>query len=247
MASISKIEWTEASWNPTTGCTKISPGCKNCYAERLAIRLKAMGQKNYQNGFELTQHENILNLPLTWKKPKIIFVDSMSDLFHQTISKDFIYKTFNTMNKAHWHRYQILTKRSKRLISLNKTLKWSNNIWMGISVENQDYVYRIDDLKNCDAKIKFVSFEPLLGPINNLDLKGLDWIIVGGESGIGARPIKQEWIIEIRDKCQQENIPFFFKQWGGINKKKNGRQLEGKIWDEMPISKNQLEINMVNT
>ena len=234
MTKNSSIECTESTWNPITGCNKISLGCKNCYAERMAKRLEAMGSPNYENGFKLSLHEHALRLPLSWKKPQTIFVNSMSDLFHKNVPLEFILKVFETMNKAHWHLFQILTKRSERLLQLNKYLPWTKNIWMGVSVENEDYIDRIDHLRKADAAVKFLSLEPLLGPINNLDFKNIDWVIVGGESGPGARPMLESWVIDIKDQCIEQNTPFFFKQWGGVNKKKNGRVLEGKIWDEVP-------------
>jgi len=234
MASRSLIEWTEATWNPVTGCTKISIGCKNCYAERMARRLKAMGQRNYVNGFRVTTHEDSLALPLRWKSSQVVFVNSMSDLFHQDVSVPFIRKVFSVMNRAVWHRYQILTKRSGRLNQLAPELDWAENIWMGVTVESAENLYRIDDLRRTQAKIKFLSLEPLLGPLPNLDLRGIDWVIVGGESGPGARPIQEEWVIEIRNQCLKFNVPFFFKQWGGTRKKKAGRLLDGRFWNEMP-------------
>lgn len=234
MVRKSKIEWTESTWNPITGCTKISLGCDNCYAERMAKRLKAMNQPNYKNGFELSLHWKSVSLPLSWKKPQTIFVNSMSDLFHVKVPESFIADVFNTMTQADWHIYQVLTKRSKRLLNLNSILDWKENIWMGVSVENQDFCYRIDHLKYTDAEIKFVSFEPLLGPIE-YDLSGLDWVIVGGESGPRSRRINYKWVQSLRDQCLDLNIPFYFKQWGGFNKKKNGKMLEGKIWDQMPV------------
>ena len=234
MAGISNIEWTESTWNPLTGCTKISAGCKNCYAERMSGRLQAMGSPNYVNGFQLTIHENQLRLPQHWKKPKTVFVNSMSDLFHKNVPKGFILKVFEVMNKASQHRFQILTKRAVRLKELNPQLRWTSNIWMGVSVETQDYVSRIRHLKETDANIKFLSLEPLLGPLHDLELSGIDWVIVGGESGPGARPMQINWVTEIRDQCQKAGVPFFFKQWGGTNKKKTGRLLDGRTWDEMP-------------
>jgi len=230
----SKIEWTESSWNPVTGCTKISPGCKNCYAERMAKRLKLMGQPNYVNGFDLTLHERSLEIPLKLKKPQTIFVNSMSDLFHKDIPFDFIQKVFNMMEKAHWHKFQVLTKRSSRLAELSPKLNWPGNIWMGVSIENADYIYRINNLRKTNAAIKFISFEPLIGPLNKLNLTGINWAIVGGESGYGARPMNEEWVKSIRDDCLKQGVPFFFKQWGGVNKKKTGRLLEGKIWEQIP-------------
>ena len=236
MASNSSIEWTESTWNPLTGCTKISPGCKNCYAERLSLRLQAMGQPNYANGFILTTHEHALELPLQWKKPQTIFVNSMSDLFNKDVPVDFIHRVFDVMRRADWHRFQILTKRSDRLLDLSPQLPWSPHIWMGVSVENEDYVCRIDHLRRTKAKLKFLSLEPLLGPLRRLNLKGIDWVIVGGESGPGSRPMAQSWVMDIRDQCRKANVPFFFKQWGGFNKKKTGRSLAGRTWDEMPVT-----------
>jgi protein gp37 len=233
MAMNSSIEWTESKWNPVTGCTKISPGCKNCYAERMAKRLQAMGQPNYINGFELALHEKVLELPLIWKKPQTIFVNSMSDLFHEDVPVKFIQEVFHVMEQAHWHRFQILTKRSDRLLELGPKLSWNFNIWMGVSVENQEYSFRVDHLRKVGAKIRFISFEPLLGPINGVNLKGIDWVIVGGESGPRARPMDACWAINIRDQCQRMQVPFFFKQWGGPNRKKTGRKLEGRTWDEI--------------
>ncbi len=234
MGSNSHIEWTESTWNPVTGCSKISPGCKNCYAERMAIRLHAMGQLNYKNGFNLTMHESALDLPLRWKKPQTIFVNSMSDLFHKDVPLKFIQKIFSVMRQAYWHRFQILTKRSERLSVLNKELLWAPNIWMGVSVETHAFLYRIAHLKQTNAPIKFLSLEPLLGPVGNMHLNGIDWVIVGGESGPYARPMKAEWVVDIKNQCQRNNTPFFFKQWGGLNKKKTGRLLEGQTWNQMP-------------
>jgi protein gp37 len=228
------IEWTEATWNPLTGCTKISPGCLNCYAERMAIRLKAMGQPNYANAFELTLHRHALELPLHWKKPLSIFVNSMSDLFHKDVPDSFILDAFAVMAKAHWHRFQILTKRSDRLAELSSKIEWRPNIWQGVSVENADYTYRIDHLRQTGAAIKFLSMEPLLGPVPQLNLTGIHWVILGGESGPHARPMDPAWVCEIRDQCQAAGVPFFFKQWGGTNKKKAGRVLDGRTWDEKP-------------
>ena len=234
MAQKSRIEWTESTWNPVTGCTKISAGCKNCYAERMAGRLKAMRSKNYLNGFELTLHHQVLEAPLKWKRPRTIFVNSMSDLFHKKVPFDFIAKLFDVMSKASQHRFQILTKRSDRLLTLNTKLPWPKNIWMGVTVENAESAYRIEHLKQIDAATKFISFEPLLSDITDLNLDGIDWAIVGGESGPKARPMKSEWAYSLRDQCFSAKVPFFFKQWGGVNKKKNGRKLDGKIWSQMP-------------
>lgn len=234
MGQKSQIEWTESTWNPVTGCTKISDGCKNCYAERLALRLKAMGQPNYRDGFALTLQPQALELPLNWKKPQTIFVNSMSDLFHKDIPLDYIKRVFDVMAKAHWHNFQVLTKRADRLKEVSAELNWTPNIWMGVSVENQKVVQRIDDLRETGAHIKFLSVEPLLGNLPNLNLRGIDWVIVGGESGPKARPMQENWVLEIRDQCQAFDVPFFFKQWGGVRKHKTGRLLEGKTWDEMP-------------
>lgn len=234
MATNSTIEWTESTWNPVTGCTKISAGCKNCYAERMAIRLQAMGQPNYKNGFAVTMHEHAIDLPLQWKKPQTVFVNSMSDLFHEDVPTDFILRVFDVMRQADWHRFQVLTKRSERLAELDSVLPWAPNIWMGVSVENEDCMFRIDHLSSTYAAVKFLSLEPLLGPLPNLPLAGIDWVIVGGESGPGARVIRPEWVEDIRDQCVVTGTPFFFKQWGGTNKKKSGRLLDGRVWDEMP-------------
>ena len=234
MGSKSSIEWTEYTWNPVTGCTKISPGCLNCYAERMAKRLKAMGQPNYTEGFKVAMHENVLRAPFGWRRPSRVFVNSMSDLFHEEVPVFFIQKAFEVMRSLPLHQFQILTKRAERLAELSRLLPWTENIWMGVSVENRDYIQRIDILRQTEAFVKFLSIEPLLGPIPELDLAGIDWIIVGGESGPGARPMKKEWVTEIRDQCLDAGVAFFFKQWGGTNKKRSGRRLEGRIWDEMP-------------
>lgn len=234
MSTNSTIEWTESTWNPVTGCSKISPGCRNCYAERMAKRLQAMGQRNYSRGFEVSIHKHILEYPLTWKKPQLIFVNSMSDLFHENVSDEFIHSTFDIMKQAHWHVFQVLTKRSNRLAQMSSQLPWAPNIWMGVSIENEDYIYRAEHLRQVSAHVKFLSIEPLLGPVKPLDLKGIDWVIVGGESGPGARHIDPSWVIDIRNKCIKTGVPFFFKQWGGVWKKKTGRQLEGRTWSEMP-------------
>jgi protein gp37 len=234
MATNSHIEWTDATWNPVTGCTKISPGCKLCYAERMSARLKAMGQRNYRNGFKLTLHEHMLDAPLHWKKPQVVFVNSMSDLFQDKVPVTFIQHVFTTMRAAHWHQFQVLTKRSRRLLELSPKLEWAENIWMGVSVENEKYQFRIDDLRQTGAAIKFLSLEPLLGPLPKLNLSGIDWAIVGGESGPGARPMRKEWVTSIRDQCSTAGVSFFFKQWGGVNKKKAGRKLDGRQYDDMP-------------
>ena len=232
----SKIEWTDATWNPVTGCNKISPGCKHCYAERLSKRLKATGMAKYRNGFAVTLHPDTLDIPLRWRKPRSIFVNSMSDLFHPEVPDDFITQVFDVMTRAHWHRYQVLTKRPERVASLNSTLPWPAQIWQGVSVENADYAYRIDLLRDTAAAVKFLSLEPLLGPLPNLDLAGIDWVIVGGESGPGARPMQPDWARDIRDQCIDAGVPFHFKQWGGVFKKRNGRELDGRTWDEMPLA-----------
>jgi protein gp37 len=230
----SAIEWTEATWNPLTGCDKISPGCTHCYAERMSLRLRAMGQPNYRNGFELTLHERMLELPLRWKQPQRVFVNSMSDLFHKDVPEEYIQRVFAVMRQASWHRFQVLTKRSDRLRALSPKIDWPANVWMGVSVESSDYRFRVDDLRHTAAHTRFLSVEPLLGPIPDLDLTNIHWTIVGGESGPGARPMLEEWVIDLRDQCLRAAVPFFFKQWGGVNKKRTGRLLEGRTWDEMP-------------
>ena len=234
MALKTKIEWTEATWNPITGCTKVSTGCENCYAERFSARLRAAKNPSYSNGFNVTVHRRLLELPLSWKKPQLIFVNSMSDLFHESVPEPLILEIFEIMKKANWHQFQVLTKRSKRMLEIAPRLDWVPNIWAGVSVENQHYSTRIDDLLKTSAKIKFVSFEPLLGPILLPNLDGIDWVVVGGESGPNARYIDGSWVRSLRDQCQFEEVPFFFKQWGGFNKKKSGRELDGRIWAGMP-------------
>jgi protein gp37 len=230
----SSIEWTEATWNPVTGCNKVSPGCKHCYAETMAARLKAMGQPNYANGFALTLQPHMLERPLTWRKPQTIFVNSMSDLFHDDVPLAYIRRVFDVMARAHWHRFQVLTKRAERLAALSPELTWPPNVWMGVSVESDKYRARIDDLRRAGAHTKFLSLEPLLGPLPDLDLSGIHWVIVGGESGAGARPMDPAWARDLRDQCQRAAVPFFFKQWGGPIKKKTGRLLDGRTWDELP-------------
>lgn len=243
-----QIEWTAtrnkdgtvtpgSTWNPTTGCNKVSPGCKFCYAERLSGRLQNMGVEKYANGFQLTLHPEVLEAPLSWRKPQFIFVNSMSDLFHEEIPLAFLQQIFDVMRRAHWHRFQILTKRAEHLVELDPLLEWPPNVWMGVSVENQKYTHRIDLLRQTRAHVKFLSLEPLLGPLPSLDLSGIDWVIVGGESGFKPRPVRPEWIRDIRDQCQEAKVPFFFKQWGGRNKKKNGRELDGQTWNQMPEDK----------
>jgi len=234
MALGSPIEWTQATWNPVTGCDKVSPGCTNCYAERLALRLRAMGQANYMNGFAVTLQPQMLELPLRWKKSRTIFVNSMSDLFHRDIPVDYIQRVFDVMRRANWHRFQVLTKRAERLAELDSQIDWPPNVWMGVSVESSRFVERIDRLRSTRARVRFLSLEPLLGPLPDLDFAGIDWAIVGGESGPGARPMDADWVVDIRDQCQRAGVAFFFKQWGGRNKKKTGRSLEGRDWNEMP-------------
>jgi protein gp37 len=230
----SKIEWTELTWNPTTGCNKVSQGCKFCYAEVMARRLKAMGQEKYRNGFKLTLHEEALKIPYTWKTSKIVFVNSMSDLFHKDIPLDFIIRVFKVMNENPQHVFQVLTKRADILYEYDKKLNWTHNIWMGVSVENEKELWRVDYLKKTKAKTKFLSLEPLIGPLTKLKLNEIDWVIVGGESGRKPRPMKPEWVYEIFEMCEKADVKFFFKQWGGTNKKKTGRILNGRTYNEMP-------------
>lgn len=227
------IEWTEMTWNPTTGCNKVSAGCKFCYAEVMSRRLQAMGIEKYKDGFKLRLHEETLNVPYSWKSQKVVFVNSMSDLFHKKVPLDFIKKVFRVMNDTN-HVYQVLTKRADILLSYDQDLPWSHNIWMGVSVENEKAMDRIELLRLTSAKIKFLSCEPLIGPLPNLNLQGIDWVIVGGESGRNPRPMNVDWVLEIQEKCEAANVKFFFKQWGGTNKKKSGRELNGKIYSEMP-------------
>lgn len=234
MSVNSDIEWTNSTWNPVTGCTKVSSGCENCYAERMSRRLKVMGQPNYRNGFEVTLHEHVLPLPLKWKKPQMVFVNSMSDLFHRKVSKGFILRVFKVMNQADRHTFQVLTKRSERLAEIAPSLPWRRNIWMGVTIEDRDNLFRIDHLRKTGAMTKFLSIEPLLAPLGRVNLRGIDWVILGGESGPGARPMDPAWVTDVRDQCIRANVPFFFKQWGGTSKKKAGRLLEGRTWDEMP-------------
>ena len=235
MGDKSAIEWTDATWNPVTGCSKVSPGCKNCYAERLAARLEAMGNPRYRNGFEVTLHPDQLTLPLRWKGPRKIFVNSMSDLFHEAIPDDFIKQVFDVMAKADWHVFQILTKRAKRLEALAAQLPWPENIWQGVSVESEEYTWRIRHLQEVPAAVRFISVEPLLGPISRLPLKGINWVIVGGESGPRFRVAQPIWIRSIRDQCLRTKVPFFFKQWGGFTSKAGGRQLDGRLWSQLPM------------
>jgi protein gp37 len=234
MAQASTIEWTEATWNPVTGCTKISPGCKFCYAERMAHRLQAMGQDRYRNAFKLTLQPDALEAPLHWRTPRVIFVNSMSDLFHKDVPLDYIKRCFAVMEEASQHTFQVLTKRPERVAEIGADLPWPTNVWMGTSIENADYLWRVRSLREVPAQIRFLSVEPLLGPMPRLPLKGIHWVIVGGESGPGARPMKVEWVRQIREQCVSLGVPFFFKQWGGTNKKRTGRTLDGQTWDEMP-------------
>jgi protein gp37 len=235
----SSIEWTEMTWNPTTGCTKVSDGCKFCYAEIMTRRLKAMGQDKYKHGFKVVKgHEDALSIPYTWRTSKVVFVNSMSDLFHKEIATDFIKKVFQVMNDNPQHIFQVLTKRAERLLELSCELNWTDNIWMGVSVENEKVLERIDFLRATGAKIKFLSLEPLIGPLPSLNLVNISWVIVGGESGFNPRPIKAEWVLNIKEQCQTGNVAFFFKQWGGRNKKLSGRLLDGRTYDEMPIIDN---------
>ncbi len=234
MGDHSAIEWTDATWNPVTGCTKVSPGCKNCYAERLALRLQAMGNPRYRNGFAVTLHPDQIDLPLRWKRPRRIFVNSMSDLFHEAVPDQYICRVFEVMDAAKWHVFQVLTKRARRLAELAPHLSWPSNVWQGVSIESANYIWRIAELIRVPAAVRFLSVEPLLGPISNLPLESIDWVIVGGESGPGHRPAKREWVREIRDQCFAAGVPFFFKQWGGQTPKAGGRRLDGRQWDEMP-------------
>ena len=234
MATNSKIEWTDATWNPVRGCTKISPGCKHCYAERFAERFRGVTGHPFEQGFDLLLVPEKLAAPLNWKKPQRIFVNSMSDLFHEGVPLDYIHRVFEVMNQADWHQYQVLTKRAERLEAVAERLHWAPHIWMGVSVENEDYLWRVDHLRRTSAHIKFLSVEALLAPLGKLDLRGIDWVIVGGESGPGARPMHAEWVKDIHRQCLEAGVAFFFKQWGGVHKKRNGRELDGRTWDEIP-------------
>ena len=233
------IEWTQETWNPVTGCTKVSPGCKNCYANVMAKRLKAMGMKRYENGFQLTLQPDLVDKPRKWKKARIIFVNSMSDLFHEDVPLEYIQRVFKTMNETPRHQYQVLTKRAERAAKLASELTWTPNIWMGVSVESQKYASRIDHLRTIPAHVRFISAEPLLGPLDLTvahpqSLVGIHWLIAGGESGNGFRPIKEEWVSALRDQCIAQGVSFFFKQWGGIRPKSGGKELQGRTWCEMP-------------
>ena len=243
MADHSSIEWTEATWNPTTGCDRTSPGCDHCYAMTLAKRLKAMGQPKYQSdgdprtsgpGFGLTLHQEAVDLPLRWREGRTVFVNSMSDLFHEQVPLDFITEVFATMSATPQHTFQVLTKRSRRLAGVSGSLLWPTNVWMGVSIESDRYTFRADHLRATGAAVKFLSVEPMLGPVPSLDLTGLDWVIAGGESGPGARPVDPAWVRALRDRCVRRGVKFFFKQWGGRTPKAGGRELDGEVWDEMP-------------
>jgi protein gp37 len=234
MATNSKIEWTDATWNPVRGCTKISPGCKYCYAERFAERFRGVPGHPFEQGFDLRLVPEKLDDPLHWKRPQRVFVNSMSDLFHEDVPLTYIQRVFRVMNRADWHQYQVLTKRADRLENVGDKLPWAAHIWMGVSVETREYLWRIDHLRRTKAHVKFLSIEPLLGPLGKISLRGIDWVIVGGESGPGARPMHKEWVRDVRDQCKQAGVAFFFKQWGGVQKKRYGRELEGRTWDEMP-------------
>ena len=245
MSSRTAIEWTEATWNPTTGCDRTSPGCDNCYALSLAKRLKVMGNPKYQNdgdprtsgpGFRLTLHESALDLPRHWATPRLIFVNSMSDLFHPAVPEEFIERVLAVIEETPRHTYQLLTKRSKRLARLSSALRWPRNLWVGVSVESASYKYRIAHLQEVPAPTRFLSIEPLIAPVGDLDLDGIHWVIAGGESGFAHRPVSYEWIASIRDQCVARQVPFFFKQWGGRTPHAAGRHLDGQLWDEMPIA-----------
>ena len=234
MAEHTTIEWTDATWNPVRGCTKISPGCKNCYAERFAERFRGVKGHPFEQGFDLRLVPGKIGEPLRWKTPQRIFVNSMSDLFHDKVPLEYIKDVFDVMNRADWHQYQVLTKRAERLEELSRELPWAPHIWMGVSVENKDYLWRIDHLRRTRAHIKFLSIEPLIGPLGKINLRGIDWVIAGGESGPRARPMDAAWVRDVRDQCVRAGVSFFFKQWGGVQKKRHGRFLEGRTWDEMP-------------
>lgn len=234
MPKASTIEWTEYTWNPVTGCSKVSEGCRHCYAERMAKRLKAMGNARYDRGFDVTLHDDLVDLPRRLRQPRVIFVNSMSDLFHEIIPTSFIQRVFATMEGCPQHTFQVLTKRSRRLRELAESLPWPRNVWMGISIEDARVLHRIADLQNVPARVRFLSCEPLIGPLDNLPLDGIAWVIVGGESGPGARPVAKAWVESIRRQCRRERVRFFFKQWGGVRKHVTGRELNGRTYDEMP-------------
>lgn len=234
MSFESKIEWTNATWNPVTGCSFISEGCRNCYAKRMAMRLQAMGVLRYKSGFDVCVHDDLIGVPLKWKKPRFIFVNSMGDIFHKSVPTEFIERIFFTIKQAPWHTFQILTKRADRLESLSLKLQWPQNLWMGVTVESQEHISRIEKLRSVPASIRFISFEPLLSPIESPNLGSIDWVIVGGESGPYSRPMSVDWARMIRDVCLENSIPFFFKQWGGVRKKEHGRILDRKTWTQFP-------------
>ncbi len=245
MATNSHIEWTEVTWNPVTGCNKVSQGCKFCYAERMAKRLEAMGMERYRNGFEVTLQEDLVDAPRKWVKPRVVFVNSMSDLFHEKVPLDFIQRVFHTMRECPQHTFQILTKRSERLLELANELPWSRNIWMGVSVEDENVLQRIEHLRQVPSFTRFLSCEPLIGPLDELDLSAIHWVIVGGESGPGARPMKREWVDTILSQCREQDVAFFFKQWGGVRKKSTGRTLNGRTYDEYPNQTQTVELSLI--
>ncbi len=236
MSATTTIEWTDKTWNPVTGCSPISDGCAHCYAAKMARRLKAMGSKRYMNGFSVTLHPDLVSLPLHWKKPKRIFVNSMSDLFHEEVPFEFIEEIFRTMAKARQHTFQVLTKRAERLAECATHLAWPPNVWMGVTVESGKYLHRVDLLRNIPSAIRFLSVEPLVGHPGLLNLAGIDWVIAGGESGPAARAVRKEWVETVRDQCIGSGVSFFFKQWGGVNKKKAGRLLDGRTWNQYPVA-----------
>lgn len=240
MAKLTHIEWTQMTWNPVTGCTKVSQGCKHCYAEKMAVRLHAMGSPRYLHGFSITLHEDLIDLPRKWKKPRTVFVNSMSDLFHEDVPNWFIKKVFKTMNDCEQHTFQVLTKRIDRAVDLTNDLTWSNNIWMGTSIESQKVAWRSNSLSRIPAKVRFISAEPLIGPLDDLPLQGIHWVIVGGESGPKARPMEKQWVESVFRQCRKQKVAFFFKQWGGVQKHRTGRRLFGRIYDEMPTVSAQL-------
>jgi len=245
MATNSHIEWTEMTWNPVTGCTKISPGCKHCYALAMSKRLKAMGVERYSDGFALRLHWDLVDLPRRWKRPRVVFVNSMSDLFHIEVPLKFIKVVFRTMADCPQHTFQVLTKRSDRLSVLADEIDWPENVWMGVSVEDARYYNRVDDLRSVQSAVRFLSCEPLIGPLDELNLDGIGWVIVGGESGPRARPMQKDWVLSIRRQCYSAGVPFFFKQWGGVRKKSKGRELRGRTWDEFPRLKPSFSLSAV--
>jgi protein gp37 len=235
MSDRSAIEWTEASWNPATGCSKVSPGCAHCYAETFSERFRGVPRHPYEQGFDLKLWPERLGLPLRWRRPRLVFVNSMSDLFHEDIPDDYIADVFDVMGRAHWHTFQVLTKRHERLAELAPALDWHPNVWMGVTIENRRFVHRADYLREVPAAVRFISAEPLLGPLEGLDLDRIDWLIAGGESGSKHRLVREAWLLELRDRCIAEGVAFFFKQWGGVRSKSGGRLLQDRTWDEMPV------------